>query len=150
VARVVCEREVALRPEAFFEKILDVASWTSFRGWGPIPGIRAARFRTRTPGAVGSVIEVENLDGSTHAEEIVDWQPARRIVMRMSGFSPPLSALASHFVETWSLEPTARGTRVTRAFDLHPNGWRGRLVLPWIARLLGRAAGRHLREMEAA
>jgi hypothetical protein len=150
VARTVCEREVRLPAEVFFEKILDVERWPSFRGWGPIPGIRSARFRRRTPEGVGSEIEVVNADGSSHVEEVVEWRPPRSLVMRMAGFSPPLAGLASHFVETWSLAPSAGGTRVTRSFELHSNGWRGRLVLPLVAWLLGRASARHLREMSVS
>jgi hypothetical protein len=149
MARTVCDLEVRIPAETFFVRILDVESWTTFRGWGPIPGIRSARFRARTPEVVGSLIEVVNLDGSSHVEEVIEWQPVRRIVMRMAEFSPPLAGLASHFVESWSLEPSAAGTRVTRTFELHANSWRGRLVLPLVARLLGLASKRHLREMGA-
>jgi hypothetical protein len=150
VARTVCEREVRLPAEAFFDRILEVERWPSFRGFGPIPGIRSARFRQRTPEGVGSEIEVVNLDGSSHVEEVVEWHPPRALVLRMSGFSPPLAGLASHFVETWSLAPTATGTHVTRRFELFARGWRGRLVLPVVAWLLGRASARHLREMSVS
>jgi hypothetical protein len=150
MARTVCEREVGLPAEVFFERILDVERWPSFRGFGPIPGIRSARFRRRTPELVGSEIEVVNLDGSAHVEEVVAWRPPHSLVMRMSGFSPPLAGLASHFVETWTLEPRGGATRVTRSFELFASGWRGRLVLPLVAWLLGRAAARHLRETDAA
>jgi hypothetical protein len=149
VARTVCRHETRLPAEAFFAKILDVETWPSFRGWGPIPGIRAARFRLRTPEGVGSRIEVENLDGSSHVEEVIEFRPGRGVVLRMSGFSPPLAALATHFVETWTLEPGPGGTHVTRSFELQARDWRGRLVLPLVALLLGRAAARHLREMAA-
>jgi hypothetical protein len=150
VARTACQREVKLPAEVCFARILDVERWPSFRGFGPIPGIRSARFRRRTPEVVGSEIEVVNLDGSSHVEEVVEWRAPSRIVMRMAGFSPPLAGLASHFVETWSLAPSAGGTRVTRRFELVAASWRGRLVLPVIAWLLGRASARHLRELDAA
>ena len=44
---------------------------------------------------VGTRIRVTNTDGSTHVEEIVEWEPARRIRLRIGGFSPPLSRLAT-------------------------------------------------------
>ncbi len=91
MARTVCRQETGLSAEAFFAKILDVETWPSFRGWGPIPGIRAARYRTRTPEGVGSQIEVENLDGSSHVEEVIEWRPGRSVVLRMSCFSPPMA-----------------------------------------------------------
>jgi hypothetical protein len=135
--------------EAVFSQMLEVERWSSFRGWGPIPGIRSARFRRRTPEIVGSQIEVTNLDGSSHIEEIMTWEPGAAIVMRMSEFSPPLSVLATHTVERWGFEALAGRTRVTRSFELHPKGWIGRLALPLVAWLLGRAAARHLRVLDA-
>jgi hypothetical protein len=47
--RVVFEREVPVSPERAFASVLDVARWPSWRGYGPIPAIREARFVERTP-----------------------------------------------------------------------------------------------------
>lgn len=143
-----CTRVLRQPAEAIFAAMLDVASWSSFRGYGPIPGIRVARFLERTPELVGSRIAVENLDGSSHVERIAVWRPPHAIEMRMTELSPPLSRLATQIVETWRFEATPGGTRATRAFELQPRGVAGRIVLPAIAFLLGRAAARHLRELD--
>ena len=38
----------------------------------------------------------------------------------MKDFSPPLSRLATGFVETWEFERLDDGTRVVRSFEMHP------------------------------
>jgi hypothetical protein len=99
-----CHETLPLAPEEIAEQILDVAKWPDFRGYGPIPGIKLAEFETRTPNVIGSRIRVTNLDGSSHVEEIVEWQPDRRLQLQMGNFSKPLSRLAASFVETWEFE----------------------------------------------
>jgi hypothetical protein len=137
-----------LTGEEICAQLLDLEGWPSFRGFGPIPGIRSARFRRRTPEVVGTEIEVTNLDGSAHVETIAVWEPGREVVMRMAEFTPPLAGLATHTVETWCFEPDGSATRVTRSFELHPRGWLARIALVPIAWLLGRAAARHLEELD--
>lgn len=142
-----CEETLRLAPEHIAGKILDLSKWPDFHGYGPIPGIKAATFETQTPGVVGSRIRVTNLDGSSHVEEIVEWQPDRRIRLLMNGFSAPLSRLATAFEETWEFERSGNETRVIRSFRLH-----GTSVLTWlpvrvIAFFLKRAITRNLREM---
>ena len=133
-------------------QIVELERWSGFRGWGPLPGIREARFERRTDDAIGSRIRVINTDGSTHVEEIVEWDPERRLVLRMSEFSPPLSALASHFEERWEFEPSSDRRpelRVVRSFRLHPRSRLARPVLRLIAAMLRRAVARHLTEITA-
>lgn len=78
-----CSATSGREPREISQRILDVANWTTFRGYGPIPGIRHAEIECAAPAVVGSRIRVENTDGSTHVEEIVDWQPDRRVELRM-------------------------------------------------------------------
>ena len=88
------------------QQILDLGLWPSFQGYGPLPGIRAAEYEARTPEVVGTRIRVTDTDGSSHVEEIVEWEPDRRIRLRMGEFSPPLSHLATGFDETFEFERT--------------------------------------------
>lgn len=81
-----CQETLSLAPQDIAEQILDVTKWPDFRGYGPIPGIRSAEFETRTPSVVASRIRVTNLDGSTHVEAIVEWQPDRRIQLQMGNW----------------------------------------------------------------
>ena len=87
-----CTETLKLAPEEIADQILDIANWSEFKGYGFLPGIKAAECKIRTPGVVGSCIRVTNTDGSSHVEEIVEWQPDRRLRLEMKDFSPPLSA----------------------------------------------------------
>jgi hypothetical protein len=142
-----CETTLAFVPEDIARQILDVTKWPDFYGYGPIPGIKAAEFDVQTPGVIGTRIRVTNLDGSRHIEEIVEWQPDRRIRLEMKEFSAPLSRLATGFEETWEFERVEGGTKVTRSFRLHAKSVLARLPVRVIAFFLKRAIARHLRQM---
>src|SRR5437764_7035761 len=100
-----CEETLLLAPEDIAWQVLDLTKWPDFHGYGPIPGIKLAEFALQTPAVVGSRIRVTNLDGSSHVEEIVEWQPHQRIRLQMKEFSVPLSRLATGFEETWEFKP---------------------------------------------
>ena len=142
-----CTETLPIAPEDIAGQILDLAKWTDFKGYGALPGIKAAEFEVRPPGVIGTRIKVTNTDGSSHVEEVVEWQPDRRLRLAMTDFSPPLSRLATGFVETWEFESLDAGTRVTRSFEMHPKSVIARTVLWLISFLLKRAIARHLRQM---
>jgi hypothetical protein len=143
-----CEGTVPLAPEDIARQILDLTKWPDFDGYGPIPGIKTAVFDVETPIVVGTRIRVTNLDGSSHIEEIVEWQPDRRVRLEFKEFSLPLSRLATTFEETWDFERLDGQTRVRRSFQLHAKSMMARCVLWLISYLLKRAIARHLREMK--
>lgn len=143
-----CTDTLPQAPEEIAGQILDLANWTSFAGYGVLPGIRTAEFEVRTLDVIGTRIRVTNTDRSTHVEEIVEWHPDRRVRLDMKDFSRPLSRLASGFVETWEFEHLDTGTRVTRSFELHATSHFTRPLLWLLAFLLKRAVARHLRQMK--
>ncbi len=96
-----CNQTLSLAPEAIADQVLDLEKWPEFLGYGPLPGIKSAEFELRTPDLVGSRIRVTNKDESQHVEQIVEWQPNRRLRLHMYEFTPPLSYLAIEFFETW-------------------------------------------------
>jgi len=145
-----CHETLRLAPKEIAEQILDVAKWPDFRGYGPIPGIKSAEFETRTPNVVGSRIRVTNLDGSSHVEEIVEWQPDRRLQLQMGSFSKPLSRLAASFVETWEFERVGHEIKVARSFELNAKSMVTKPVLWFISIFLKRATARHLTEIKQA
>jgi hypothetical protein len=147
--RFSCEETLDSTPEEIAEQILDLSRWPDFRGYGPLPGIKAAEFEARTPEVIGTRIRVTDRDGSSHIEEVVEWEPGRRLRLHMEEFSPPLSRLATGFDETWEFERTGEQTRVVRRFELHPKGTATRPLLWLISLLLKRAIARHLRQMRA-
>jgi Polyketide cyclase / dehydrase and lipid transport len=145
----VCHETLPLAPEDIAAQILDVAKWPGFRGFWPIPGIKRAQFETRTPTITGSRIRVTNQDGSSHVEEIVEWQPGRRLQLRMGEFSAPLSRLATGFVETWEFEREGDKTKVIRFFEMSARSILTKPVLWLISFFLQRAIARHLRELRS-
>jgi hypothetical protein len=147
--RFCCYATLPLAPEEIARRILDLANWPAFTGFGPIPGIRAAEFEVQTPEVVGSRIRVTNSDGSTHVEQIVEWQPDHRLGLQMLDFSPPLSRLATRIDETWDLKKIEAATEVTRSFELQAKSPFSRPFLRLIALLLKQAIVRHLRVLGA-
>lgn len=145
--RFQCRASLPLAPQQVAEQILDLQRWPAFRGWGPIPGIRQAEFDSRTPEIVGTRIRVTNGDGSTHIEEITEWDPERRLQLRMENFTPPLSRLATRFVETWLFERHADATHVVRQFELYPGSILSRPAVWFLSFFLKQAIQRHLRDL---
>jgi hypothetical protein len=142
-----CTETLPFAPKEIAGQILDLAKWTEFKGYGVLPGIKAAEFEVRTPGVVGTRFRVTGTDGSSHVEEIVQWEPERRVRLDMTDFSPPLSRLATHFEEAWEFERLGDTTRVVRSFKLYAKSFFTRPLLWLISILLRRAIARHLRQM---
>ena len=127
--------------------IADTSHWQEFGGSGFLPGIASAAYETRTDDMVGSRIPVQNRDGSSHVEEIYAWEVGQMVAMKMHEFTPPLSGLAAYFIEEWAFQTKAKGTLVTRRFQLFPRrGW-ARPFLWLISLMFRRAIARHLAEM---
>ncbi len=140
-----CKDTLRIPRREIFEGLLNLEKWNSFKGYGPLPGIREATFVLRNDEGAGSVIRVENTDGSVHQERILEWLPNERAVIELSGFAFPLSALASRFVETWSFAVEGEASLIRRDFELYPVNECARPVLWMISLLLRRAVSRHLR-----
>jgi len=145
-----CVETIPLQPEEIAEQILDLVNWPEFTGYGPMPGIEKAEFEIRTEEIVGTRIRVTNTDGSSHIEEIHEWEPARRLVLSLSEFTPPLSKLTRRFEEVFEFEPEGTATLVTRSFAMYPTSGFARPMLWMISLLLKRAIARHLHQMREA
>ncbi|MEJ7593704.1 MAG: SRPBCC family protein [Planctomycetaceae bacterium] len=143
-----CEATLPQAPEEIASQILDLSRWPEFHGYGPLPGIKHAEFDTKTADVVGTRIRVTNRDGSTHVEEIVEWEPIGRLRLHMHEFSPPVSRLAKGFDETWEFRITGNGTKVVRSFELHPKSMLARPLLWLISLILKRAIARHFTSMQ--
>jgi hypothetical protein len=139
-----CEATLGLSADEIARRILDLANWPDFKGFAMIPGIRSAEYEVRTPAVVGSRIRVTNRDGSSHVEEIVEWQPDQRLRLHMHDFSAPLSRLATSFEETWEFTRADNATRVSRSFKLHPKSAVAWPLLRMISVFLKKAIARHL------
>ena len=145
-----CHETFSQTPDEISRQILDVSKWTEFRGYGPLPGIKSATFEIQTPNVLGTRIRVVNRDGSTHVEEIVEWEPARRLRLLLTDFSIPVSRLATESVETWEFYRQDNKTKVVRSFELHAKSFIAKPILWLVSFLLKGAIARHLREMRQA
>lgn len=144
-----CSETLRAPPEEIARQILDLSKWPEFQGYGMLPGIRSAEFETRTAEIVGTRIRVTNTDGSRHVEEICVWDLPRRLEMRMRDFSPPLSRLATEFLERWDFSRDEQQTEVTRSFAMFPTSSLARPALWLISRLLRKAVARHLYQLRS-
>lgn len=141
-----CRRATVVPLTEIAENILILDNWTTFTGWGPLPGIRSATFEQRTPEFIGTKFRVVSTNGDTHAETITVWDPDRVLEIRMDEFPWLLSGMATHFVERWSTEGdlVADGHHtVVRTFQLHP---KRRVTLPFLSLIrlmMRRAVDRH-------
>lgn len=142
-----CQATLPQQPEKIASQILDLSKWPEFNGYGPLPGIKLAEFETKTSEIVGTRIRVTNREGSTHVEEIVEWEPTRRLRLHMHEFSPPLSRLATSFDETWVFDPNGDNTHVVRSFEMHPKSALTRPLVWLISFLLKRAIAQHLEQI---
>ncbi len=128
--------DIQKSPQEICSAILDTNRWTEFTGYSILPGIESAHFETKTQGIVGSRISVKNKDGSSHIEEIIEWDAPHQVAMKFQDFNGVVKNLASHFIETWSFQPSDNGTRATRMMAFYPKGIWAWLVLFPISRLM--------------
>lgn len=106
-------------PDAVFALALDPVRFpATFRGFGPIPAIRAISLHA--PPAVGSTRELDNSDGSRPLERITALDAGKRHAYVLSGLRAPFSWLVREGHADWSFAPNGVGTDVT---------WRYRFVL---------------------
>ncbi len=111
---------VDLLPKEICSIILDTSQWKKFEGYSFLPGIEKAEFEKRTAAIVGSRIKVYNEDGSTHIEEIIEWDENRKVVLKFQEFSSPLKKFASYFIEEWNFTVSNSRTEILRTMDMYP------------------------------
>ena len=127
-------------------EILDTERWSEFEGYSILPGIKSAHFEVKTPEFVGSRIKVQNKDGSSHVEEIIEWDVNNKIALRFHEFNSPLQNLATHFIETWEFRKSTNGTEASRIMAMYPKSLFGWLMLIPISQLMKKAFEKNLRQ----
>ena len=128
------------------QEIFDTERWSEFKGYSILPGIKSAQFEVKTPQIIGSRIKVQNNDGSSHIEEIIEWDVSNRIALRFQEFDSPLRNLATHFIETWEFRKSSDGTEASRIMTMYPKGVLGWLMLIPISRLMKKAFEENFRQ----
>lgn len=148
---VIRERaEFQCTPRSAFDHTNDAASLTSFVGYGPIPGIREARYITPDPVGLGSRRTVTKSDGTNHLEEITEFVPGQRHVTRISGLAGAFGILVKDLHDIWEFDLSPRGTAlVTRTFVINTRAAAVPIALALVP-FLRRAIRRDLRNTQQA
>lgn len=94
-----------------FDFTSDDNNFTTFTGYGPIPGIVKARYETAGPPRLGAIRRVEKTDGTEHREEITVFEPPGRHSSRITGLSFPFSWLVREGIDDWQFR--AEGPALT-------------------------------------
>lgn len=131
-------------PQEICAAILDTQRWPEFTGYSILPGIESAYFEVKTPEVVGSKIRVRNTDGSSHMEEIMEWDATSKVMLKFQDFSPPLRYLVAHFIKTWELHGTVGGADISRSMAMYPKSRLASFVLIPISRLMKKAFEKNL------
>lgn len=106
------ERTIKAAPAEVFALTLDSARFPpTFRGCGPIPGLR--RIVAQAPSAVGSTRTVESSDGSLLTERIIALDPPHHHAYTLSGLRPPLAWLARAGEADWTFAALGNSTHVS-------------------------------------
>lgn len=147
---VIDERiEIVASRERVFDHTNDAASMTSFVGYGPIPGIREARYLTAGPPALGSKRTVLKTDGTSHLEEITVFERPARHVTRITGLSGLFRVIVRGLQDVWEFRESAAGTLIVRSFVVDARAPALPLALVLVP-LLRKAVQRDLRNTKAA
>lgn len=138
---------VSLTPKEICSIILDTSQWKKFEGYFILPGIEKAEFENRTESIVGSRIKVANKDGSTHIEEIIEWDVNQEIAFKFQEFDSPLKKFTSHFIEEWYFTISGSGTKVSRIMIMYPKNKYGSILLKPISILMKKALKKNLEQL---
>lgn len=104
-------RTIRATPQATFALTLDPERFPAvFRGYGPIPAIRAITLHA--PPAIGATRELRNSDGSKPVERITALDAPRRHAYVLSGLAAPFSWLVRAGHADWTFERRDSGTHV--------------------------------------
>jgi len=138
---------VNLSPMDICSIILNTNEWNKFEGYSILPGIEKAEFEKRTDSIVGSRIKVTNRDGSTHIEEIIEWDENRKVAFKFQEFDSPLKNFASHFIEEWYFTVSGAGTTISRIMIMYPKNLYGSILLKPISLLMKKALKKNLAQL---
>lgn len=81
--------KTSLIPEKIVNGMFDKSNWTSFRGSGPVPGIKEVEIVAPGDSITGTIFKVKNSDGSNHQETIIEYDPGRSLVLKLHKFLLP-------------------------------------------------------------
>jgi hypothetical protein len=139
---------IAASAERAFACVADPARWSSFVGFGPVPGIARGE-PSELPQRAGTRIRLENVDGSRFEETVTAYEPGRRYAVRVH-LDAPGSWFMRGLDETFDFERTESGSRLVRTLRIEPRGfWAIPLAFLFAHALLKVAVRRHDRNIAA-
>lgn len=130
-------------PKYIFDSFMQIEKWSDFKGFGIIPGIKNAKFIRKSNLVIGTLIQVENTDGSTHKEEFLEFDENRYLKIKMYDFSKPLSYLTEYFIEEWVLIKESDHYKIERSMNLQGKGFLSNFLLNIISKSLKNAIQKH-------
>lgn len=130
-------------PRFIFDFFIQIEKWNDFKGLGIIPGIKNANFIIKSESIQGSIIQVENTDGSSHKEELLAFEKDKYIKIKMYDFSKPLSYFANFFIEEWVLKKIEDGYKIERSMTLYSKGIFSNFILKVVSQSLKKAILKH-------
>ncbi len=139
---------IAASAERAFACVADPARWSSFVGFGLVPGIARGE-PSELPQRPGTRIRLENVDGSRFEETVLAYDPGRRYAVRVH-LDAPGSWFMRGIEETFDFAPAAGGSTLVRTLRIEPRGlWAVPLAFLFAHLLLKVAVKRHDRNIAA-
>lgn len=144
-------RSYPVAPETVFDFTNEASNFTSFVGFGIVPGIREASYETDGGPRLGSRRRVVKTDGTEHLEEIIAFERPWLHVSRIVGLAPPLGWIVQEAEDAWRFAGDNTETRVRRTFSfaLRSPLWSA-VAFPLMHVFLRVAISRDLRNIAAA
>lgn len=113
--------ELAITPEQLFEVLADAESWPR---WASV--ITDVTWTSPQPYGVGTTRTVTMRGGIVGYEEFIAWEPYTYLAFR---FNESTTRALGAFAESYRVEPTAQGCRLTWTMAIKPLG-PARLAMP--------------------
>jgi len=107
-------------PSVLAERILNPGRDRNFVGQDESPGILSATVEQRPAEVIGTRTRVTTDEGTSYIEEIVEWEPDKRVSVEVKEFSDSMASARFRFIESWEFERIDDKTKVIRsltAFD---------------------------------
>jgi hypothetical protein len=116
--RVEETERIATDVRRLFEHCNDDEGVRSFRGWGPIPGVRDVRYLDGPP-CLGAARDIINTDGTTHRELFTAFDPPRGFEITIRQVAPPFGILVREIRDTFALTSIGRGAELVRVVHFY-------------------------------
>lgn len=124
---------IAADPEQAFALSLDTEAFPQwFRGKGLVPAVERIRRLDNGPLQVGSRRRIENSDGTSLEETVLELSPPQRHRYRVTGFAAPFRWWVSSAEADWEWTAQKAGVQVCWRYRFQVRGWLAQRIVGWI------------------